>query len=562
MRLILILFALVLWVAPAAAQPSAKPFSLPVALPPGPNTWLFGQPYGNTAGAFLRGDDWYRAGQRLHFGIDLSMPCGTPLIAIGDGEVVGVDDLSFGSAPHNLLIRHDAGYVSLYGHLLERPPLVPGQRVSSGQEVARSGDPDVTCDSRPHLHLEIRSLDYRTAYNPVALIDADWHTLALAGPFRYPLFQQDLDNARRWLTLEDQPDVAFGGQALNVYAASYPPIEAYSAPLAAPIGPLAAAPESAERGWRVRRLAFDGCCANAAWHPTRPDLLYLIDGAPGQRALVYEWDVTAGPTGLVMPAPPPLRSPDGTYTIIWGDPLVTIRREADGAQWMVDTGGGIPAISPNNASLMWLRAGDVTPSGQDSPDVALWVSGIDGINARPIAIAPGLNAAWLDGTRQLVWQRTGITTTLFTYDTILGETIRLGSFDWLRGLSIAPGGGRLLFYLAYQADANASGVYALATTGGEAAQRLPWFGGWRWRDADSVYYVPQDVTRVGHQLRVYDIPSGTDRSLTDPAVTPLVIANGDWSVSADGARIAFWNALDMTVWVIEQAGDTAAAPPA
>ncbi|MCA9911619.1 MAG: M23 family metallopeptidase, partial [Anaerolineae bacterium] len=185
--------------APVAAQDVSKPFGLPVAGPPGPNTWLFGQAYGNTAGAYLRGDEWYRAGQRLHFGIDLSMRCGTPLVAIGDGEVVAADDLSFGSAPHNLLIRHDAGYVSLYGHLLERPPLMVGQRVVRGQDVGLSGDPDLTCDSRPHLHLEIRSLDYRTTYNPAALIDAPWDTLALIGPFSYPLFQQDLDNARRWM---------------------------------------------------------------------------------------------------------------------------------------------------------------------------------------------------------------------------------------------------------------------------------------------------------------------------------------------------------------------------
>ena len=36
---------------PAASAPAAR-FGLPFADPPGPDTWLLGQPYGNTVGAF------------------------------------------------------------------------------------------------------------------------------------------------------------------------------------------------------------------------------------------------------------------------------------------------------------------------------------------------------------------------------------------------------------------------------------------------------------------------------------------------------------------------------
>ncbi|MCC6612919.1 MAG: M23 family metallopeptidase [Anaerolineae bacterium] len=531
---------------PASAQDANKPFALPVAGPPGPNTWLFGQAYGNTTGAYLRGDEWYRAGQRLHFGIDLSMACGTTLVSIGDGEIVAVDDLSFGSAPHNLLIRHDAGYVSLYGHLLERPPLTVGQRVVRGQDVGLSGDPDLTCDSRPHLHLEIRSLDYRTTYNPAALIDAPWDTLALIGPFSYPLFQQDLDNARRWMTHADQPDVAFGGVPLNNYAATYPTVEMYISPANPPVGTVEAAPIGDEP-WALRRVAFDGCCPGARWSPTDPDLLYLIDGAPGQRAAIYEWDVVLGaPTGMATTAPPPLTSPDGTLTVSSNGTLTTIRRLADGAEWQVDTGNAIPALSPDNALLMWQQ----NETGDDAP-TTLWISGVDGANAAPIASAPGLNARWLDATRLLVWQRMDATTALYIYDTTRGETVTLGAWEWLRGLSLAPGGGRLMFYLFHQPDPAASGIYTIETRAGAQAEHLPWFGGWRWRDADSVFYVPQEVDQPSHQLRVYDLASGDDIALTDPATQPFAIAEGDWSVSADGMRAAFWNALDHTVWVAE-----------
>ena len=103
--------------------------------------------------------------------------------------------------------------------------------IQQGDFVGYSGDPDETCDSRPHLHLEIRSMDYRTAYNPVSYIDANWHSLSLIGGFGSPHFQQDLENARRWLSVDDQPNVSFGGFRLNNYRFAYPPPSGQRAPV-------------------------------------------------------------------------------------------------------------------------------------------------------------------------------------------------------------------------------------------------------------------------------------------------------------------------------------------
>jgi murein DD-endopeptidase MepM/ murein hydrolase activator NlpD len=214
------------WLMAASCAPSSaatgKPFSLPFADAAGPNTWLLGQWYGNTTGAFGQRDTIYRAGQGLHFGLDFSAPCGTPVIAIGDGVVTMVDAASHGSLPHNLLIKLDAGYTALYGHLLERPKLNIGQRVAKGQTIALSGDSFGTCHSAPHLHLEIRDLSYTVAFNPVELIEADWDSLALIGAYQRG-FQRDLNNPRRWQYPDDQPDTHFGGALLNDYALPWPP---------------------------------------------------------------------------------------------------------------------------------------------------------------------------------------------------------------------------------------------------------------------------------------------------------------------------------------------------
>jgi murein DD-endopeptidase MepM/ murein hydrolase activator NlpD len=204
------------------APTATRAFGLPFADPPGPNTWYLGQGYGNTIGAYFQRDTTYRAGQGLHFGLDFAAPCGTPVIAIGDGTVAKVDAPEHGALPHNLLLQLDAGYAALYGHLRERSKLTIGQHVTKGQVVGLSGDSFGTCHSAPHLHLEIRSPDYLTAYNPINLIEADWDALALVGAFQRG-FERDLDDPRQWQYPDDQPDTKFGRALLNNFKSPWPP---------------------------------------------------------------------------------------------------------------------------------------------------------------------------------------------------------------------------------------------------------------------------------------------------------------------------------------------------
>ena len=139
----LLLLVLVLSVSVNAQTPD-RPLILPMQDAPSPQTWLLGQVYGNTTGAFNFGDRWYSAGQGLHFGLDFSAACGAPLVAVADGEVAFVDNLNFGSAPHNLILRHpQIGLTTLYGHLLEPADVglvVRDIRAEQQQAVGKSMD--------------------------------------------------------------------------------------------------------------------------------------------------------------------------------------------------------------------------------------------------------------------------------------------------------------------------------------------------------------------------------------------------------------------------------------
>ncbi len=226
--LLLALPLLVLLLIPVQAGQASShlldwPLILPFHDPPGPDTWLLGQTYGNTTGAYFQRNTTYRFGQGIHFGIDLSARCGTPVVAVADGVVALVDAKGYGSAPHNLIIDHpQLKYSTLYGHLLEKPKLAVSQKVQQGDVVALSGDPDETCTGRPHLHLELRDYPGRSRFfNPIPLMRADWDNLALIGNFGRG-FERDLDDTRKWQHLDDQPAATVGQKLLNDFRNPWP----------------------------------------------------------------------------------------------------------------------------------------------------------------------------------------------------------------------------------------------------------------------------------------------------------------------------------------------------
>ena len=85
-----------------------------------------------------------------HRGVDFAMPQGTPVLAVGDGEVVMAK--RSGAAGYYVAIRHGRTYTTRYMHL--RKLLVkPGQKVKRGDRIALSGNTGRS--TGPHLHYEV-----------------------------------------------------------------------------------------------------------------------------------------------------------------------------------------------------------------------------------------------------------------------------------------------------------------------------------------------------------------------------------------------------------------------
>ncbi len=102
--------------------------------------------------------------RRMHHGLDIVVPVGTPVHATGDG-VVKQAGRNVGYGNYVEIEHGDTGYTTLYAHLSKiSSHIKPGRKVTRGEEIAFSGNTGRS--SGPHLHYEVRDAENRTL-NPV-----------------------------------------------------------------------------------------------------------------------------------------------------------------------------------------------------------------------------------------------------------------------------------------------------------------------------------------------------------------------------------------------------------
>ena len=102
---------------------------------------------------------------RMHRGVDLNLHVGDSVVSAFDGKV-RVVKYQAGGYGHYIVVRHDNGLETVYGHL-SRTLVRPGQRVRAGQLIAKGGNTGRS--TGPHLHFETRFMGL--AINPEAIID-------------------------------------------------------------------------------------------------------------------------------------------------------------------------------------------------------------------------------------------------------------------------------------------------------------------------------------------------------------------------------------------------------
>ncbi len=137
--------ASVIAAAPAEPQPGSEEQS-PTSSSPAPSSSGFVWPVGGTV-VSPYGQRW----GRLHAGIDIAAPAGTPIVASASGQVVYAGSMSgYGLL---VVIQHAGGIATAYAHNSSISVSV-GQPVSQGQTIAAVG-----CTGHcfgDHVHFEVR----------------------------------------------------------------------------------------------------------------------------------------------------------------------------------------------------------------------------------------------------------------------------------------------------------------------------------------------------------------------------------------------------------------------
>ena len=102
---------------------------------------------------------------RMHRGIDIAAPIGTPIVAAAPGEVM-VAGWSNGGYGNLVKLKHPDGSLTLYAH--NNKVLVrKGQEVDQGQQIASMGSTGRS--TGPHLHFEVHPAG-KGAVNPLAYL--------------------------------------------------------------------------------------------------------------------------------------------------------------------------------------------------------------------------------------------------------------------------------------------------------------------------------------------------------------------------------------------------------
>ncbi len=114
-------------------------------------------------GVFTSGYGW-RWG-RIHAGIDIAAPIGTPILAAASG-VVEYATWNDGGYGNMIDIRHADGTITRYAHMNELY-VKEGQTVSQGQTIGAMGSTGFS--TGPHLHFEIRP-NGGSAIDPMAFL--------------------------------------------------------------------------------------------------------------------------------------------------------------------------------------------------------------------------------------------------------------------------------------------------------------------------------------------------------------------------------------------------------
>lgn len=324
-----------------------------------------------------------------------------------------------------------------------------------------------------------------------------------------------------------------------------------SLPLPTASAPIPLTPTAALRA-NQRRLTEPGCCALPWWSADSSRVLFLDLRERDTLARVYAVPVGGGPT-VRQADRPMVFSQDGSLATYPEGNRTVVLRLSDGKQWVIPSNGRAVRFSPSGKAIAWQQSsrGIAHP---DLRETAVWIAAPDGTHARRIVTTVGGG---------LVGWTTGESAILITGSPV-GKSqkgvwrVELdgGQMALLRGAAsphdplLSPAGGWVAYYVAFDVEPGANGLWLLKTDGSLALKVTP-FAAYRWRAEGRLLLIPYGQSDEQTTLWEVNAESGNASRLADPATSRLPIAANDWQPSPDGSHLVYRSAEDGSLWVLD-----------
>jgi Tol biopolymer transport system component len=298
-------------------------------------------------------------------------------------------------------------------------------------------------------------------------------------------------------------------------------------------------------------LTNGGCCGQPFWSPDGQRLLFIDRPSLADPSGIWGIGLQGGAPELISTRVGIFSSDLELLATLEGGQTI-VERLSDGQRWTIPNGGRAVSFSPDGAQVAWTI--DQIGGPLEAARREIWTSRVDGSEPRlAVALFGGGLAGWFPDGRLLVSGRLNLEETLtgyYAWSAIDERLVEIAQGARLRGAVLSPGGTWLAYMVTFHQEPAENGLWLAHTQTGER-RRLDMFGAYRWRDDGRLLVIPLDLSAPYHQLWQVEAASGRAQPLTDPAVTPFKIANGDWTVAPGGRQIAFLAAEDNNIWLLE-----------
>jgi Tol biopolymer transport system component len=307
----------------------------------------------------------------------------------------------------------------------------------------------------------------------------------------------------------------------------------------------------------LTKLTDGGCCRNPVWHPDGTRVLYT-DAVPGQR-LAATYAVPAdgsGPPTVFFPSAATV-APDGSRIAFpdFANNVTRIQEFGKQSTATIANNAAYVWFSPDGRQVAWLAlAPGPQPSSNVDRLVRVWVANADGSNARARGnVVRAAELTWFPDNQRLLFvgrDTDGGNPGIYVLDINAGTLTRVVEAFSPRGARLSPDGTHIVYLAALEEQPGDNGLF-IVNADGSAKRKLPLIGGIRWApDSRSMIILPVQTDNGPDQLVRIEATTLATTPLTDRAALPFRVAQDEWQLSPDGARIVFNALTDSTIYVL------------